>query len=378
MKRPAFYLSRTQTLLSAGTVVLALGVAAAPAGAASVSVSGGTIAYTTAPDETNNLTVAPWGLAVKVTDSGTKGKRQSAITVIAGSGCYQLSSNAAACSGTATQLNATLGDRDDAFDASLATLGTTVSGGPGNDVLHGGFGVDALEGGAGDDSFDTRDAAADAIVCGDGADSGNADAPDSLSTDCESVARPQPPITDPGLGPVSPVTDPLPDPGTDPGTTGDGGTDDPPDGSDGPGDDIRVTPAANAVPASIPPQTVGVSASGVARVQIVCPPDSGGCSGTVTIELPAASTKQRGKISVIRKRAPLKLGRAKFKAAAGTAPVVPVRLSKRGRQRIVRGRRSRARIVVSTRKADGTTTVTSQSVTITVKRPATKRRARRP
>jgi hypothetical protein len=369
MMRPVLHLSRMQALLSAGAAALVLGVAAVPAQGASVSVSGGTIAYTTAPDETNNVAVAPWGLAVKVTDSGTKGKgKQSAIAVTAGSGCFQLSPNTAACSGTATQLNATLGDGDDAFDASLATLGTTVSGGSGNDVLHGGLGVDSLDGGTGDDSFDTRDAAADAIVCGDGTDGGNADAPDSLSTDCESVARPQPPITDPGPGPV-----PVPDPGTNPGTTGDGGTDDPPDGSGNP----SATPTANSIPASIPPQTVGISASGVARVRVVCPADSGGCSGTVTLELAAATgPAPSGKVSASRKRASLKLGRAKFTAAAGTAAVVPVRLSKRGRQRIVRGRRSRARIVVSTRRADGTTTVTSQNVTIAVKRPA-KRRARR-
>jgi hypothetical protein len=51
-----------------------------------------------------------------------------------------------------------------------------------------------------------------------------------------------------------------------------------------------------------------------------------------------------------------------------------VRLSKRGRQRIVKGRRSRARIVVTTRKADGTTSVATQDLTI---RAPAKRKARR-
>jgi hypothetical protein len=67
------------------------------------------------------------------------------------------------------------------------------------------------------------------------------------------------------------------------------------------------------------------------------------------------------------------IGKAKFSAKAGTSPVVPVRLSKRGRQRIVRGRRSKARITVTTRSATGGSVVTTQEVTIRPRRSAARR-----
>jgi hypothetical protein len=139
-----------------------------------------------------------------------------------------------------------------------------------------------------------------------------------------------------------------------------------------------ITQPANAVPPTIPPQTVGLSASGVATVRIVCPADSGGCAGTVSIELPAAATGKHGKIAIgARKQPSTSIGRARFTAKAGTAPLIPVRLSKRGRQRILRGGRSRARITVTTRTADGKTTVSSQDVTIRPRSKATRRTARR-
>lgn len=130
------------------------------------------------------------------------------------------------------------------------------------------------------------------------------------------------------------------------------------------------------MPATIPPQTVRISASGVASVRVACPADSGGCKGTVALVLPRASASAA---SAARKRATIRLGRARFDAAAGTESVVPVRLSKRGRQRIVKGRRGRgrARIVVTTRKADGTKSVATQDVAIHVKRHPAKRKARR-
>jgi hypothetical protein len=92
----------------------------------------------------------------------------------------------------------------------------------------------------------------------------------------------------------------------------------------------------------------------------------------VVIEIPQpASGKGQAKAkpgavakTAARRRTALRIGKAKFNAKAGTSPVVPVRLSKRGRQRILRGRRTRARINVTTRSASGRTTVSSQDVTI--------------
>jgi hypothetical protein len=357
-------LSRLRTLLAAGAVAIAVGVVPATAGAASVTYAGGTISYTTARDETNHLTVAPWGPVLKLTDTGTKGKGATAIAVTAGPGCWQLSTNAAACPLTAAGLTVALGDGDDFFDAALASVAVNVSGGAGNDVLHGGLGADTLDGGADNDSFDARDAAADTLVCGTGTDSGDADALDGVGADCEAVQKPLATTALP-----DPVVDPQPDPPA-PGPITD------PTGSTTP----TVAPTRNSVPASIPPQTVGVSATGVASVRVACPADSGGCSGTVTLELPAAAEAKRSGVAKVtaaatRRRAPVRLGRAKFTAAAGTTRVIPVRLSKRGRQRILRGRRTRCRIVITSRKADGTTSVATQDVTIRPKRPSAKRGA---
>jgi hypothetical protein len=349
------------TRLSVLLVVLAAAlVGASPAGAASVSYSAGTITYATAKDEANNVAVARWGFALKVTETGTRGKKASAITLTVGNGCHSMSSTTAACPGIATLVSADLGDGNDSFDGSLATVALDLTGGAGND------------------SFDTRNGLVDTLACGGDSDSGNADALDSVAADCEAVAKPAPaeqpnpvdPITDPVTEPVTdPVTDPITDPVAEP-DAGQRGRD--PQRGTGPdpgtsGDDPApaTTPAANSVPPTIPPQIVAIGAGGVARVVVVCPADSGGCAGTVAIELPPPAAGQKhSRLHGARVAKPVRLGRAKFTAAAGTSRTVPVRLSKRGRQRILRGHRSRARIVVSTRTADGKVAVATQDVTI--------------
>jgi hypothetical protein len=350
----------------------------ATASASSVSEVSGSLSYAAASGEANVVTIAPWGLALKVTDAGTKAGKPVALTI--GAGCWKLSSNSAACAIPTNGIQFDAGDGDDSLDASALTktnvnaLGgagdDVLKAGGGADVLNGGAGSDTLSGGAGDDNFQAREGEDDALACGAGNDAGSADSADTIAADCESVLTPAPAV-DPGAGadpgtsdPVTPVDpgDPADPAGTDdPGT----GTDDPP----GQGPKHHGSGAANAVPPTIPPQTVGVSASGVATVRIVCPADSGGCSGTVVIEIPQATSGKvplggHAKTTGPARRAPLRLGKAKFNAKAGTSPVVPVRLSKRGRQRILRGHRSRARITVTTRSAAGASVVTTQEVTI--------------
>ena len=365
------------------------------AGAASVGAGSGSISFAAATGEANDVTIAPWGLALKVTDSGTKGGSPIALTV--STGCWKLSANSAACAVPVNGIQFEAGDGADRLDASALTMTkVNAGGGAGDDVvltgggadaITGGDGADTLSGGAGDDSFQARDDEADRVVCGGGNDSGTADAEDTIAADCESVLPPTPvvdPDPDPGVDP-----DPV-DPG-DPAPGPDDSTDDPadPDPGDsgnsngnGNGTKHHGSRAANAVPPTIPPQTVGVSAAGVAAVKIVCPPDSGGCSGNVVIDLPQAATdKRNGKAifakAAARHRAPVRIGKAKFTAKAGTSPVVSVRLSKRGRQRIVRGRRSRARITVTTRTSAGGSVVTTQEVTIRPRRSAARRSGRK-
>ncbi|MEA2410554.1 MAG: hypothetical protein QOC77_1115 [Thermoleophilaceae bacterium] len=386
------HLSRLPALLAAGAVAMAL--APGTASAASVSEGSGSLSYAAAVGEANDVTIAPWGLALKVTDSGTKAGSPIALTI--GTGCWRLSSNSAACAIPTNGIQFEGGDGADRLDASALTkTAVSAGGGAGNDVLitgggadtlSGGDGSDTLSGGAGDDSFQARDGVADTIACGGGTDTGIADANDVIAADCESVLPPAP-IVDPG---------PTPDPGTtDPGST-DTGTTDP--GPSDPGDPTTdpshpSTPpghgpkhqGTNAVAPTIPPQTVGVSASGVASVRIVCPADSGGCSGTIVIDLPQASGKHRGKLiasaakatSAARQAAALRIGKAKFNAKAGTSPAIPVRLSKRGRQRILRGRRGRARITVTTRSATGGSVVSTQEVTIRPRGSAARRPGRK-
>jgi hypothetical protein len=317
MRRNSVHPGTLRAPLVAGAVVVALSVAPT-AHAATVSEANGKLTFTAATGEANHVTIAPWGLMFKVTETGTRYGFPIALTV--GSGCWRLSSNSATC----------------------GRVGAVVTLGDGNDVA------------------DMRDGVTDSLTCGAGNDSGNAETADTVAADCEAVTKPAPPV-DPG------TVDPPPDPVIDPPVV-DPPVVDPP----------LVDPPANAVPPTIPPQTVGISASGVARVLVACPADSGGCKGVVAITLPASSSRRRAKVVAARKSAALKIGNARFKAAAGTSKSVPVRLSKRGRQRILRGRkRKHARITVTTRSATGTTVVTTQDVTLRPPSKAKRRSVRR-
>jgi RTX calcium-binding nonapeptide repeat (4 copies) len=376
-------MSRRSVLLLVSLAALA---AASPANAATVSESGGVLTYSAASGEANNVSFAPYGYGVKVTD-------KAKLTI--GNGCAKVSKTTIACLAPTAGISVALGDRDDRLDASgLQVTSVTVDGGAGNDALVTGAGSDSLDGGAG----------ADALACGAGTDAWAVDAADTVAADCEAapsapapVPQPIAPITDPvtdvdptgGADPSSPTDDdPAEDPGSaDPAPNPGKGHDGSPDPDDpATADDPDADPAtarddapANAVPPTIPAQTVAVGANGVARVAVSCPADSGGCAGTVAIVLPTAAMRTAGAHEARAKwkaPKPVTLGRAKFTAAAGTTPTIPVRLSKRGRQRILRGRRSRgrARIVVSTRSADGNVTVSSQDVTIRAARKAKRRR----
>jgi hypothetical protein len=309
MMRHSVHPGRLCALLAAGAVTAVLAVAPA-ADAATVSVASGKLHYTAATGEANHVAIVPWGLSLKVTETGKKSG--TAIALTTGVGCWRLSTNSAACTYLPAVVN--LGD--------------------------------------GDDVVDLRNGVADSLTCGAGSDSGDAEAADALAADCESVTKPAP--TDPVIDP--PVVDP---PIVDPPVI----------------DPVKTAPT-NSVPPTIPAQTVGISASGVATVLVACPADSGGCSGVVTISLPATPSRRHAKVSAARKAAAIKLGSARFKAAAGKTKSVPVRLSKRGRQRILRHRSRRARITVTTRSAAGTTMVTSQDVMLRPSK-AKKRKAHR-
>src|SRR3954470_21587754 len=85
MMRPELHPSRLRALLVAGAVSAGRAAAPAVSEAATASYASGTITVTTARDETNRMTVAPWGVTLTIADAGTKGKKDNAITVTAGS-----------------------------------------------------------------------------------------------------------------------------------------------------------------------------------------------------------------------------------------------------------------------------------------------------
>ena len=93
----------------------------------------------------------------------------------------------------ATVLGGPGADRLTAGDASDELTGgegnDALDAGSGNDVLSGDQGADQLTGGPGSDRIAARDGEADAVGCGDGADTVDADTLDTVAADCESVSR---------------------------------------------------------------------------------------------------------------------------------------------------------------------------------------------
>lgn len=219
----------------------------------------------------------------------------------------------------------------------------SLGGAGGDDTVDGGNGVDTVDGGAGNDRLATRDATADRLACGAGADGGDADLEDSIDADCESVVRAEPSA---GTGPVD--SDPT--------------VPDDPAAPDEPGAD---EPLLNLTAPVIPPQRATVTAAGVARVRVECPADSGGCQGTIDLLLlDGTGDGAKAKVVAARRRKPTKIGRTRFKADAGAKPIVPVKLNRRGRRRVLRGGRKRCRVVVTTRTADGKTLRSSSDITL--------------
>ena len=101
----------------------------------------------------------------------------------------------------ATSTTGSVTDIDDGglhHDTGIARLGAGVehrsfTAGSGADSIAKASGVPwAVDGGAGDDTIATRDAAADTVACGEGADFAVSDPLDALAADCEGSDRTQP------------------------------------------------------------------------------------------------------------------------------------------------------------------------------------------
>jgi hypothetical protein len=181
----------------------------------------------------------------------------------------------------------------------------------------------------------------------------------TVAPDCETVDRGAVADSPPAATPQNPGGTP-----TDPGGGGDPQV-------DAGGRGLAQTPYVNFQPPEIPRQTVTVSPSGVAPVQVVCPPGAGACKGTVQLVLGGRSSAKARMLTAARRTKHARgvvLGKARFTAKAGEKPVVQVRLNRRGRRRILRTRHTRCRIVVTTRSAAGKVVTTTRTITLRARR----------
>lgn len=187
--------------LAAGIVsVCALAALAAPALAATVSVSIKRVFYAAAPAEVNDLTISRSGGDFVFSDTGAG--------IAAGPPCSGAGTTATCPSAGIIGFTVTGADEADSLRNNTAMASTlsggdgndSLEGGPGNDTLRGNKGIDTLSGGGGDDLIDVRGDRGDIVSCGGGNDTARADASDLVATDCETIERPAAPGA-PGEGP---------------------------------------------------------------------------------------------------------------------------------------------------------------------------------
>jgi Ca2+-binding RTX toxin-like protein len=133
-------------LIAAAGVAVALG-AATPAAASTVQVSGGSLTYVAAADETNNVTVSLSGGAFTVTDTGP------GIVVTAAAGCASVTPSTATCAeANVEDIQFNLQNRDDTATVTAARP-AIFDGGDGNDTLTGGPLANVMSGGNGNDTL---------------------------------------------------------------------------------------------------------------------------------------------------------------------------------------------------------------------------------
>jgi hypothetical protein len=341
----------------------------AQAGAATVGVIGDTLAIA-GGSESSTLTVTRSGPSIVVADT--------ALTVSGGDRCDQTGNGRrVVCAATGVnRIVAVLADGNDRLDWSAVAIPTSFYGGNGNDSAVGGSGVDSFDGGAGDDSLAARDGNAESLHCGAGADRGSADADDTLAADCESdVARPNvvaPPAGAPAVNPSA----------GDPAPPGDSTA------SPAPADPVVGGPATAQADAPVTieaPPLLRATPAGEIQIGVSCTAASGDCAGSIAIveeggllkSVAEVTSARRGKRAGIDKpgRKGSALGRARFAVAAGQTETVTVRLSRAGRQRIIKKKRhrTRAKLVVTVVAPDGSESTTVKSVTIAVPIPHDRR-----
>jgi hypothetical protein len=164
----------TRRVLASLVLLLAL---PASAHAATLTDFGGTLTYTAAPGEDNDVAFTQGAMGVTVTASDSD--------PITATGCTGTNPTFT-CAGV-VKVIASGGDGDDALDASgLSTAGAVLDGGPGDDQFRGGDGPDSIRGG---DGIDRITAAGDplSISLDDVANDGTTGEGDNIHSDVEDV-----------------------------------------------------------------------------------------------------------------------------------------------------------------------------------------------
>jgi hypothetical protein len=180
-----------------------------------------------------------------------------------------------------------------------------------------------------------------------------------------------PPADTPAVGP------PAADPPADDPAAPDAGAGDPADDDPVAGDDPAAAPAGAPVAIEVPP-LLQATPSGEIQIGVSCTAASGVCAGSIAIveqggvvkSVAKVTTARRGRRAAIVKgeRKAVVLGSASFSVAAGQTETVTVRLTRAGRQRIIKKkkRRTRAKLVVTVVAPDGTQSTSVKSVTIAI------------
>ena len=406
------------SLALAAFSLLAFSPGAAHASTAYVDVWHGTLKYTAANGETNNVTFSHSGSSYVITDSGA--------TITPGYRCTSTNEHQVTCTGYINYVGASLGDMNDTINVSGA-IPSFIDAGSGNDSLNGGTSSDWLYGNAGDDILDGGPGA-DTLSGGDGTDTadyssrtnavtitldgqagdGEAGENDNVSSSIDNVRT--------GSGDDH-VTGSAGDnviyggAGNDT-ISGAGGNDtldggpgqdtlDGGDGNDGiasrdsfldqvacgNGTDTVSADVGDSVAAdceqvdrgaggpnvlALVPSVLQMTQDGFVRIRIRCPKRFGErCRGTVRLELPSAGARQA---TVSSASASKVIGSHRYSVRPGHKKVIRVHMSRNGRWRVLRNRKLKCKASAVTRDKNGTRSKTRKNVTI--KAPKKRKSAR--
>src|SRR4051812_29493389 len=307
----------------------------APAHAATLSAnySSGTLTYTAAPGEKNNLSISDATAAYQLQDSA-----QSALSLLVlGSGsCVSVQAWKFRCVSLGIgKLVVNLGDGNDTLDAGDTSLPTTVVAGAGQKTI---------DTGSANDTIEAANGAVDHISCGAGDDIVHADATDKVADDCEQVSA-----DGSFVGTNLPSSSVDGRSGTS-STTGSAGSASP--GSPG-GQASNVSSLEAPIGLRLPSNPVALQSPRRAVVTVGCSasaPDD--CRGDIYIDAPAAlSAAARGHYVTQQRR----LAHRKFNIRRGKTAKVGMRIAFRGHYaQVVRRRRSiRATLRIVTRDSAG-------------------------